>query len=84
MSNLRAEREAVVERHIAAENGDDADALIASFHCPRHHVVPIAAVSDGEAAVGRCSRGWPVAFRIFGSSRRWSVTRMLPSSSKDG
>jgi steroid delta-isomerase-like uncharacterized protein len=50
-------------QHIAAENAADLDAMIASFHRPRYHVIPMGAVSDGEAAVrdliGGLVRGFP-------------------------
>ena len=40
-----------MRRHIEAENSGDLDAMIASFHRPRYHVVPMGSVSDGEEAV---------------------------------
>lgn len=48
---LRARRERVLQQHIDGENSKDLDAMIASFHHPHYNVIPMAAVSDGEAAV---------------------------------
>ena len=62
-TELRSRREAVVRKHIEAENTGDLDGAIASFHRPRYDVVPIGAISDGEAAVrelvGGLIRGFP-------------------------
>jgi steroid delta-isomerase-like uncharacterized protein len=49
--SLRARREQVLQQHIDGENSKDMDAMIASFHHPHYKVIPMAAVSDGEAAV---------------------------------
>ena len=63
MSNLREQREAIVRRHIDAENAGDLDGLIDSFHHPRYHVVAMGAISDGEEAVrgliGGVIQGFP-------------------------
>ena len=61
-NDLRAIREAVVRRHIDAENEADLDAMIASFHRPRYDVVPMGAVCEGEAAVRELVRGLVTAF----------------------
>jgi steroid delta-isomerase-like uncharacterized protein len=62
-SDLRDRREAVVRAHVAAENAGDLNGTIASFHHPRYDVVPMGAISDGEAAVrdliGGLVRGFP-------------------------
>jgi len=63
--DLMARREAVVRAHIDAENQGDLDAMIASFHRPRYDVVPMGAVSEGEAAVRELVRGLATAFPDF-------------------
>jgi steroid delta-isomerase-like uncharacterized protein len=63
--DLRARREAVVRRHIDAENNGDLDAMIATFHRPRYDVVPMGAVSDGEAEVRKLIQGLVTAFPDF-------------------
>lgn len=65
MKDLRAGREAVVQRHIDAENTNDLDAMIASFDRPRYDVVPMGAVCEGEAAVRELVRGLLTAFPDF-------------------
>ncbi len=62
---LKARRDAVVRRHIDAENAGDLDATIASFHRPRYDVVPIGLVSEGEAAVRDLVAGLVGAFADF-------------------
>jgi steroid delta-isomerase-like uncharacterized protein len=64
-ASLRDRREAVVRRHIDAENRGDLDAMIASFHSPRYDVVPMGIVSEGEAAVRELVRGLVTAFPDF-------------------
>jgi steroid delta-isomerase-like uncharacterized protein len=49
--NLREEREAVVRRHMAAENVHDYDAVIATFAHPRYELIATDRVHDGEAEV---------------------------------
>ena len=61
----RRRREAVVQRHIAAENVGDLDATIASFRSPRYDVVPMGAASEGEAAVRELVRGLLGGFPDF-------------------
>jgi steroid delta-isomerase-like uncharacterized protein len=63
--DLRARREAVVRRHVDAENRGDLDATIASFHRPRYHVVPMGVVSDGETAVRELVGGLVGGFPDF-------------------
>jgi steroid delta-isomerase-like uncharacterized protein len=62
---LRTRRELIVRRHIDAENRADLDAMIASFHRPRYDVVPMGAVSEGEAAVRELVGGLVTAFPDF-------------------
>jgi steroid delta-isomerase-like uncharacterized protein len=49
--NLREEREAVVRRHMEAENVHDYDAVIATFAHPRYELIATDRVHDGEAEV---------------------------------
>jgi steroid delta-isomerase-like uncharacterized protein len=63
--DLRTRREAVVRQHIDAENSANLDAMIASFHRPRYDVVPMGAVSEGEAAVRDLVCGLLAAFPDF-------------------
>jgi steroid delta-isomerase-like uncharacterized protein len=49
--SLRERREALVQRHIDAENDGDVDAMIATFHRPRCQMVAMDLMSDGETAV---------------------------------
>ena len=54
MSNsqdIRAHREALVRRHMEAENVHDFDAVIATFAHPRYELIATDQVHDGEAAV---------------------------------
>ena len=48
---LRARREAVVRRHMEAENEQDFDAVIATFAHPRYELMATGQVYDGEAEV---------------------------------
>jgi len=49
--DLREQREAVVRRHMEAENVHDFDAVIDTFAHPRYELVPSGVVHDGESAV---------------------------------
>jgi steroid delta-isomerase-like uncharacterized protein len=49
--SVRQLREAVVRGHIEAENRGDVEAVVASFHRPHYHVVPMGEATAGEAAV---------------------------------
>lgn len=60
--DLRAEREAVVRRHMEAENVHDFDAVIATFSHPRYELVATDTVHDGEAAVREYFRTSRTAF----------------------
>jgi len=50
-ASLRAHREALVRRHMEAENVHDFDAVIATFAHPRYELIATGQVHDGEAAV---------------------------------
>ena len=49
--DLRSRREAVVRRHMEAENEHDFDAVIATFAHPRYELIATDQVFDGEAEV---------------------------------
>ncbi|MBL8235466.1 MAG: ester cyclase, partial [Bryobacterales bacterium] len=49
--NLQQQREAIVRRHMEAENRHDVDATIDTFHQARYEVMPFGAPSDGADAV---------------------------------
>lgn len=55
-SDLRAAREALVLRHVVAENAHDLDVVLATFSHPRYEIVPTGAVYDGAAAVSEMLR----------------------------
>jgi steroid delta-isomerase-like uncharacterized protein len=59
---LREQREAVVRRHMEAENAHDFDAVIDTFSHPRYELIPSGAVHDGEAAVRGYFRETRTAF----------------------
>jgi steroid delta-isomerase-like uncharacterized protein len=61
-SALRARREAIVRRHMQAENEHDFDAVIATFRRPRYELVATDRVHDGEAAVRAYFRETRTAF----------------------
>jgi len=48
---IRHEREAIVRRHMQAENEHDYEAAIATFAHPRYEVIALDRVHDGEDAV---------------------------------
>ena len=50
-TELREQREAVVRRHMDAENRHDFDATIATFARPRYELIATGQVHDGEDAV---------------------------------
>ena len=60
--SLRQQREAVVRRHMEAENVHDFDAVIDTFSHPRYELVPSVQVHDGEAAVRAYFRETRTAF----------------------
>ena len=47
----RREREAIVRRHMEAENEHDYEAVIATFAHPRYEIIALDRVHDGEVAV---------------------------------
>ncbi len=51
MENRRSRREAVVRRHMEAENVHDFDAVIDTFEHPRYELIATGQVHDGEEAV---------------------------------
>jgi len=51
MEELRARREAIVRRHMEAENVHDYDSVIETFAHPRYELIATGQVHDGEAAV---------------------------------
>jgi steroid delta-isomerase-like uncharacterized protein len=59
---LRARREALVRRHMEAENVHDFDAVIATFRHPRYELVATGQVHDGESAVRGYFRETRAAF----------------------
>jgi steroid delta-isomerase-like uncharacterized protein len=59
---LRAHREALVRRHMEAENVHDFDAVIGTFARPRYELVGTGRVHDGEAAVRDYFRETRTAF----------------------
>jgi steroid delta-isomerase-like uncharacterized protein len=61
-STRRAEREALVRRHMEAENVHDFDAVIATFAHPRYELIATGQVHDGEAAVRAYFRESRTAF----------------------
>lgn len=50
-AELRAEREALILEHVAAENAGDIDRVLATFTRPRYELVPTGEIFDGSAAV---------------------------------
>ena len=50
---LRAQREAVVRRHMEAENEHDYDTVLATFAHPRYELMATGQVFDGEPEVRR-------------------------------
>ena len=50
-AELHRRREALVLRHVEAENDRDLEAIMATFTRARYEIVPTATVYDGDAAV---------------------------------
>jgi SnoaL-like protein len=48
---LQRTREALVLRHVAAENARDLEAVMATFTRPRYEIIPTGMVFDGDDAV---------------------------------
>jgi steroid delta-isomerase-like uncharacterized protein len=61
-AELRAEREAIVRRHMESENVHDFDTTMGTFAHPRYEIIPTGAVHDGEAAVRAYFRESRAAF----------------------
>ena len=61
-SSLRSRREALVRRHMDAENVHDFDTVIATFGHPRYELIATGQVHDGEAAVREYFRETRSAF----------------------
>ncbi|MEO8603455.1 MAG: ester cyclase [bacterium] len=59
---LRAHREALVRRHMEAENVHDFDTVIATFGHPRYELIATDQTHDGEAAVREYFRASRNAF----------------------
>jgi steroid delta-isomerase-like uncharacterized protein len=51
MQDLRSRREAVVHRHMEAENVHDFETVMGTFAHPRYEIIPTGQVHDGDAAV---------------------------------
>ncbi|BCB88578.1 nuclear transport factor 2 family protein [Phytohabitans suffuscus] len=51
--DLISQRNAVLMEHIAAENDEDVDRVIATFTHPRYEIVPTGEIFDGESGVRR-------------------------------
>jgi steroid delta-isomerase-like uncharacterized protein len=60
ITSLRQRREAIVKEHADAENQQDVEATIATFHRPRYEVNGIP--SDGEEAVRELLQGLMTGF----------------------
>jgi steroid delta-isomerase-like uncharacterized protein len=61
-ARTREVREALVRRHMDAENAHDFDAVIETFEHPRYELVPSGEIHDGEAAVREYFRETRSAF----------------------
>jgi hypothetical protein len=48
---LQRTREALVLRHVAAENARDLEAVMATFTRPRYEIIPTGMIFDGDDAV---------------------------------
>jgi SnoaL-like domain len=48
---LQRTREAIVLRHVAAENARDLEAVMATFVRPRYEIMPTGTIFEGDAAV---------------------------------
>ncbi len=60
--SLREQREAIVRRHMEAENVHDFDSVIDTFQHPRYELIATDQVHDGEAAVRAYFRESRTAF----------------------
>lgn len=73
-TDLRADREQLLLRHVQAENENDVDAVIATFAHPRYELVPTAEIFDGDAEVRRYYREKEARGR-----RRYEIVRLYHS-----
>ena len=73
-TDLRADREQLLLRHVQAENDNDVDAVIATFAHPRYELVPTAEIFDGDAEVRRYYREKEARGR-----RRYEIVRLYHS-----
>lgn len=62
---LRKVREDTVNRHIDAENRGDVEAVLATFHRPRYHVVPMGSITEGTDGVRELMSGLMRSFPDF-------------------
>jgi len=62
MDRLQRHREALVRRHMEAENAHDFDDVIATFGHPRYELIATDRLHDGEAAVREYFRETRTAF----------------------
>jgi steroid delta-isomerase-like uncharacterized protein len=60
--DLRQRREAVVRRHMEAENVHDFETVMGTFAHPRYEIIPTGQVHDGDAAVRQYFRDTRAAF----------------------
>lgn len=63
--DLRARREAIVRAHAEAENRQDVEATLRTFHEPRYEVVPLGAPTDGAGDVRDLLTGLFAGFPDF-------------------
>jgi steroid delta-isomerase-like uncharacterized protein len=61
-NDLRQRREAVVRRHMEAENVHDFETVMRTFARPRYEIIPTGQVHDGDAAVRQYFRDTRSAF----------------------
>ena len=63
--DLRSRREAVIRAHADAENRQDVEATLMTFHRPRYEVVPLGEPIDGAANVRELLKGLLEGFPDF-------------------
>ena len=63
--SLREVRERIVREHLDAENRQDAEGTVKTFHTARYEVFPGSAIADGSAAVHELLSGIFAAFPDF-------------------
>ena len=62
---MREIREKTVRAHIDAENRGDVEGVIASFHRPHYHILPMGSVVEGAAGVRELWSGFLHSFPDF-------------------